>query len=113
MKRSFSGLSDAPLKDKLTISISNGLMKRKESILMSPCILLEEDSPAVKLAGGLISHILNDVEISCLPRDLPNFIEIDLSNLDIGNSLHISQLSFPDGWIRCCTDRMTRSRYGN
>ena len=57
----------------------------------------EEDSPAVKMAGGLISHILNDVEISCLPKDLPSFIEIDLSDLEIGNSLHISQLSFPDG----------------
>ena len=57
----------------------------------------EEDAPAVKLAGGLISHILNDVEISCLPKDLPNFIEIDLSDLEIGNSLHISQLSFPGG----------------
>ena len=57
----------------------------------------EEDSPAVKMAGGLISHILNDVEISCLPKDLPSFIEIDLSALEIGNSLHISQLNFPDG----------------
>ena len=57
----------------------------------------EENSPAVKMAGGLISHILNDVEITCLPRDLPSFIEIDLSDLEIGNSLHISQLSFPDG----------------
>ena len=57
----------------------------------------EEDSPAVKMAGGLISHILNDVEISCLPKDLPSFIEIDLSDLEIGNSLHISKLSFPDG----------------
>ena len=57
----------------------------------------EENSPAVKLAGGLISHILNDIEITCLPKDLPSFIEIDLSDLEIGNSLHISQLSFPDG----------------
>ena len=57
----------------------------------------EENSPAIKLAGGLISHILNDVEITCLPRDLPSYIEIDLSELEIGNSLHISQLSFPDG----------------
>ena len=49
------------------------------------------------MAGGLISHILNDVEITCLPKDLPSFIEIDLSDLEIGNSLHISQLSFPQG----------------
>tara|TARA_B100000963_G_C22594157_1_gene657021 strand:- start:3 stop:692 length:690 start_codon:yes stop_codon:yes gene_type:complete len=57
----------------------------------------EEDSPAVKMAGGTISHILNDVEITCLPKDLPSFIEIDLTDLEIGNSLHISQLSFPKG----------------
>ena len=57
----------------------------------------EENSPAVKLSGGLISHILNDVEITCLPKDLPGFIEIDISDLEIGNSLHISQLSFPKG----------------
>ena len=57
----------------------------------------EENSPAVKMAGGLISHILNDVEITCLPKDLPSFIEIDLSDLEIGNSLHISQISFPNG----------------
>ena len=57
----------------------------------------EENSPAVKMAGGLISHILNDVEITCLPKDLPSFIEIDLSDLEIGNSLHISQLNFPEG----------------
>ena len=43
----------------------------------------EENSPAVKMAGGLISHILNDVEITCLPKDLPSFIEIDLSDLEI------------------------------
>ena len=57
----------------------------------------EENSPAVKMSGGLISHILNDVEITCLPKDLPSFIEIDLSDIEIGNSLHISQLSFPNG----------------
>ena len=99
MKRSFFEIIRCtPLKDKSTISISNGLMKRKESILMFPLHFIgEENSPAVKMAGGLISHILNDVEISCLPKDLPSFIEIDLSDLEIGNSLHISQLSFPDG----------------
>ena len=41
--------------------------------------------------------ILNDVEITCLPKDSPSFIEIDLSDLEIGNSLHISQPRFPDG----------------
>ncbi len=57
----------------------------------------EENSPAVKMAGATISHILNDVEITCLPKNLPSYIEIDISDLEIGNSLHISQLSFPDG----------------
>ena len=57
----------------------------------------EEDCPAVKMAGGTISHILNDIEITCLPKNLPEFIEIDISELEIGNSMHVSQLKFPSG----------------
>ena len=46
---------------------------------------------------GLISHILNELEIICLPQDLPEFIEVDLENLELGNSIHISQISLPKG----------------
>ncbi len=57
----------------------------------------EENSPAVKLNGGLMSHVMTEVEISCLPKDLPNFIEVDLSALDIGNSIHVREIILPKG----------------
>ncbi len=48
-------------------------------------------------AGGVVSHLANDVEISCLPKDLPEFIEADLSTLNIDETLHISDLKLPEG----------------
>ena len=46
--------------------------------------------------GGVISHLLNEVEVICLPKDLPEFIEVDVSGLDIGESLHLSDLTLPE-----------------
>jgi len=57
----------------------------------------QENSPAVKLAGGIVSHVLTDVLVSCLPKDLPEFIEVDLSNLAVGHSLHANDLVMPAG----------------
>jgi large subunit ribosomal protein L25 len=57
----------------------------------------EEISPAVKLSGALVSHVQNEVDIACLPRDLPEFIEVDLSNLAVGQSLHASGVKLPAG----------------
>jgi large subunit ribosomal protein L25 len=56
-----------------------------------------EISPAVKLSGGIISHVLSDLEISCLPKDLPEFIEVDLANIEVGNSIHLSDIKLPAG----------------
>jgi len=56
-----------------------------------------EISPAVKLASAVISHVLVDLDISCLPTDLPEFIEVDLSKLEAGQSLHVSSLALPKG----------------
>lgn len=47
--------------------------------------------------GGVAAHSMVDVEIICLPSKLPEFIEVDLTNLDIGESIHLSQLSLPEG----------------
>lgn len=55
-----------------------------------------EVSPGVK-AGGIVAHVMSDIEISCLPDDLPEFIEVDLSNLQLGHSVHISDLTLPRG----------------
>ncbi|UTY56683.1 50S ribosomal protein L25/general stress protein Ctc [Massilia sp. erpn] len=56
-----------------------------------------EVSPAVKLHGATISHVANEIEISCLPADLPEFVVVDLTNVDVGHSVHASDLKLPKG----------------
>ncbi len=56
-----------------------------------------ETSPAVKLSGGVISHVLNELDVSCLPKDLPEFIEVDLSGMTEGASFHVADLKLPAG----------------
>ncbi|ODS95242.1 MAG: 50S ribosomal protein L25/general stress protein Ctc [Lautropia sp. SCN 69-89] len=57
----------------------------------------QEISPAVKLSAGIVGHVVNEVEISCLPDDLPSFIEVDLANLEAGKAVHFSEIAFPKG----------------
>jgi large subunit ribosomal protein L25 len=54
-------------------------------------------APGVKLGGGVVNHILTEVDVSCLPGALPEFIEVDLGNLEAGQSLHLSDLKLPAG----------------
>jgi large subunit ribosomal protein L25 len=56
-----------------------------------------EVSPGVKVAGGLVQHVMNELELRCLPKDLPEFITVDLANLQAGHSLHLSSLTLPPG----------------
>ena len=56
----------------------------------------EAGSPGVK-KGGVVSHLRNEIEVSCLPKDLPEFIEIDLSGLDINQMVHLADLPVPEG----------------
>ncbi|SDG54755.1 50S ribosomal protein L25/general stress protein Ctc [Propionivibrio dicarboxylicus] len=56
-----------------------------------------EMAPGVKMAGGTVSHAMNEIDVTCLPQDLPSFIEVDLKDLAGGQSLHVSQLTFPNG----------------
>ena len=58
-----------------------------------------ETSAAVKLQGAAISHILNDLEVSCLPADLPEFIEVDLSKIEVGHSIHAKDVTLPKGVV--------------
>ncbi len=51
----------------------------------------------VKLDGGVVSHAMNEVDVACLPQDLPAFIEVDLKDLKGGQTLHVSQLAYPQG----------------
>ena len=56
----------------------------------------EEVAPGVK-AGGMVSHEIIEVEVECLPKDLPEYIEVDISGMDVGDSLHLSDLAIPGG----------------
>ncbi|NLZ11618.1 MAG: 50S ribosomal protein L25/general stress protein Ctc [Alcaligenaceae bacterium] len=56
-----------------------------------------ETSPAVKLSGALISHVLNELEISCLPANLPQFIEVDLGSMVAGEIVHLADIKLPIG----------------
>jgi len=54
-------------------------------------------APGVKLNGGAVAHAMNEVDVTCLPQDLPSFIEVDLKDLQSGQTLHVSQLVYPNG----------------
>jgi large subunit ribosomal protein L25 len=57
----------------------------------------EDRCEGVKLGGGVISKILVEVEVSCLPQNLPEYIEVDLLSLQVGDSVHLSELKLPEG----------------
>jgi large subunit ribosomal protein L25 len=57
----------------------------------------EAAAKGVKEQGGVIEHILTDVEISCLPRHLPEYLELDVSNLELNHIYHLSDIPFPEG----------------
>lgn len=54
-------------------------------------------APGVKLQGGVLSHVMTEVEVVCLPKDLPEYIEVDLKDLSAGHSLHLSHIKLPPG----------------
>ncbi|MCB1746564.1 MAG: 50S ribosomal protein L25/general stress protein Ctc [Gammaproteobacteria bacterium] len=57
----------------------------------------EDRCVGVKQGGGVISHLMADLEVTCLPRDLPEYIEVDLQNINLGESIHLSELELPKG----------------
>ena len=57
----------------------------------------QETSPAVKLASATISHVFTEIEVNCLPANLPQFIEVDLGQLVAGQSIHLSEIKPPKG----------------
>ena len=57
----------------------------------------QETNPAVKLSSAVISHVLNEIEIECLPSALPEFLEVDLATIEAGHSLHAKDIVLPAG----------------
>mgnify|MGYP000692816233 CR=1 FL=1 len=70
---------------------------KKLSVKIPFHFLNEEIAPGVKLEGGIVSHIMVEADILCLPKDLPTYIEVDLINLSIGDSIHLSEVKIPEG----------------
>ncbi len=72
--------------------------KNKKVTVKAPLHFMNEDtSKGVKVQGGIVSHNMTELEISCLPADLPEFIEIDLADVELGQTIHISDLTLPKG----------------
>lgn len=72
--------------------------KTKKFTTRVPLHFINEDtSKGVKLQGGLVSHSISELEVSCLPADLPEYIEVDLADVEIGQIVHISDLTLPKG----------------
>jgi large subunit ribosomal protein L25 len=57
----------------------------------------EDIAPGVKLAHGLVNHVMTELDVACLPGNLPEFIEVDLANLESGHSIHVNDLKLPSG----------------
>lgn len=57
----------------------------------------EEKAPGVRTDGGTVSHLMSDVEVACLPKDLPEYLEIDVSKLELNDMLHMSDIPLPPG----------------
>ena len=66
--------------------------------LRVPLHFINDDiCPGVKLEGGMVSHVITELDVQCLPKDLPEYIEVDLKDLSGGKSLHVSELAMPAG----------------
>ena len=72
--------------------------QRKKIHMKVPLHFINADvAPGVKLSGGIVSHVLTELDVSCLPKDLPEFITVDLTDLAAGNTVHLSNLQLPPG----------------
>jgi large subunit ribosomal protein L25 len=57
----------------------------------------EDTCKGVKIGGGMIQHQMTEIEVSCLPKDMPEFIEVDMANVEVGAIVHLSDLTLPKG----------------
>ena len=74
------------------------LGETEELHIKVPLHFLGEDvAPGVKLQGGIMSHLMNEVDIACLPSNLPEYLEVDVSQLNLGESVKLSDIKAPEG----------------
>ena len=71
--------------------------KEKLNVSVPIHFINEEACHGVKMEGGLLNHLQSEVEITCLPKNMPDFLELDVAELKLGESLHLSDLIVPEG----------------
>tara|TARA_Y100001949_G_C15912290_1_gene297366 strand:+ start:173 stop:865 length:693 start_codon:yes stop_codon:yes gene_type:complete len=72
--------------------------KNKKVNVNVPFKFINEDKcVGIKISGGIISHIMTEIEVTCLPKDIPENLEVDVTELDINQSLHITDVKLPEG----------------
>ena len=64
----------------------------------------EENAPAVKISSGTIQHFVTELEITCLPRDLPEYIAVNMETIDIGQTIYLSDIKLPSGVLATTQD---------
>ncbi len=80
----------------LHVDLQRVSAKEKIRVHVPLHFLNEETAPGVK-AGGLVSHNITEVEVSCLPKDLPEYLEVDLGSLELEDVVHLSEIPLPKG----------------
>jgi large subunit ribosomal protein L25 len=80
----------------LHVDLQRVSAKEKIRVHVPLHFLNEDTAPGVK-AGGLVSHHITEVEVSCLPKDLPEYLEIDVGGLDLEGNVHMSEIALPKG----------------
>ena len=87
-----------PAKDRIMHADFFRVQMDQAIVVEVPLHFTNEDScVGVKEEGGIVSHTKTSLEISCLPGDLPEYIEVDIRNLTLGSSIHMSEIVLPEG----------------
>ncbi len=73
--------------------------KQKIHVKVPVHFINAEISPAVKLSSGIISHVTTELDVTCLPADLPEFVEVDLAAMEVGGSIHLADITLPKGVV--------------
>jgi large subunit ribosomal protein L25 len=88
-----------PASDVKIMHVDFQRVSRKDKLSMTVPLHFtgEEECDGIKLDGGIVSHIINDLDIVCLPADLPEYISVDISSLRIGESITLGEVVLPEG----------------
>ena len=86
-----------PFKPKITHIDFQRVVAGEEVHTSVPLHFVNEAKSAAIKAGGIAEHHVNEIEVTCLPKDLPEFIEVDLAGVEMGHTVHLSDLTLPAG----------------